>query len=160
MTSKVLFICLGNICRSPLAAAVFRKQVAELDLDVEADSAGVGGWHIGQAADARAIVAGRMHGIDLETHTARRLKLEDFDLFDLLLVADKEVYDMTADLAPEGTKDKIAFLSTFGKSGLQEDIPDPYYTGHFDPVIATLEDYVAGLLRHLKAEQDRRAAST
>lgn len=160
MTSKALFICIGNICRSPLAAAVFRKQVAELDLDVEADSAGVGGWHIGQGADARAVVAGRVHGIDLETHTARRLKLEDFDLFDLLLVMDQEVYEKTVDLAPEGTDGKIAFMSTFGKSGAQEDIPDPYFSGQFDPVIAMLEDCVAGLLCHLKAEQDRRAAST
>lgn len=160
MKSKVLFVCLGNICRSPLAAAIFRKQVAELDLDIAFDSAGVGGWHIGQGADARAVVAGRIQGIDLERHVARRLRHEDFELFDLILVMDQEVYDTTADLAPEGTKDKIVFLSTFGKSGAQEDIPDPYFSGQFDPVIAKLDDCVAGLLRHLKAEHDCCAAST
>lgn len=156
MTQSLLFVCLGNICRSPLAAAIARKRADELGLSLRIDSAGIGGWHLGQGADARAVVAARVNGIELDGHVARKLTAEDLEAFDLILIADQEVYNHVATMAPERLMSKIAYLASFGQAADTAgtlDIPDPYYTGRFDPVIAQLEDCVAGVLRHATAEQ-------
>jgi len=114
---------------------------------------GVGGWHIGQGADARAVVAARVNGIELGDHVARKLTAEDLEEFELILLADHEVHTQVEKMAPERFMSKTAYLASFGQTVDSLDIPDPYYTGRFDPVIAQLEDCVAGVLRHATAAQ-------
>lgn len=145
MYPSVLFVCSGNICRSPLAAAVLRKQAAELGVTLRVDSAGANGWHIGQGADARAVVAARVNGMELSNHVARTLTTDDLESFDLILVTDHEVYEQIAKRAPERLMAKVSYLTSFGQGDVR-DIPDPYYTGRFDPLIAQLEDCVAGVI--------------
>ncbi len=88
--TRVLFVCLGNICRSPIAEGIFRKKVAERGLDLEADSAATGPWHAGEPMDPRAAEVLRKHGAYFD-HTARQIEPEDFERFDLILAADREV---------------------------------------------------------------------
>ena len=153
MSPSVLFVCLGNICRSPLAAAILRKQAAELGASIKIDSVGTGGWHIGQGADARAVVAGRVHGFDLADHVARQLSEKDLDAFDLILVMDRENHGQVAKMASDAQMKKVAYVASFGTNPDDLDVPDPYYTGRFDPLIAKLEDCVAGILRQVTEEQ-------
>jgi len=153
MTQSLLFVCLGNICRSPLAAAIARKHAKELGLSLRIESAGTGGWHLGQGADTRAVVAARVNGIELGDHVARKLTADDLETFDLILLADQEVRSHVETMAPERLMSKLAYLASFGQAADTLDIPDPYYTGRFDPVIAQLKDCVAGVLRHVTAEQ-------
>ena len=82
MTHRLLFVCLGNICRSPLAEAAFREEAARAGLDAEADSAGTGNWHVGEAPDRRAIAAARRNGVDISHLTARQVRPADFERFD------------------------------------------------------------------------------
>ncbi len=153
MSPSVLFVCLGNICRSPLAAAILRRQAAELGMSIKADSAATGGWHIGQGADARAVVAGRMHGLELGDHVARKLTARDLEEFDHILVMDREIQSHVATLASAGQMKKVAYVASFGTAPDGLEVPDPYYTGRFDPLIAQLEDCIAGVLRQVTAEQ-------
>jgi protein-tyrosine phosphatase len=127
MTVKILFVCLGNICRSPLAEAAFRAEAARLGLDAEADSAGTGGWHRGEPPDRRAIAAARRNGVDISHLRARQIRPEDFELFDLILALDP---DNLADLRSIRPADSRASLSLLldlvpGREGAA--VADPYY---------------------------------
>ncbi|MEM9584945.1 MAG: low molecular weight protein-tyrosine-phosphatase [Pseudomonadota bacterium] len=158
--SRVLFVCLGNICRSPLAEGVFRKHAAQAGLFVEIDSAGTGSWHTGNAPDARAIVAAREHGIDISEIRARTFGQFDFDEFDLILVADRETLADVMRMEKPSSLARVDMLTKYSSRSdlINMDIPDPYYTGQFDPVIAIIEDCVRNLTDYLKEEQDRSAA--
>ena len=129
MTVKILFVCLGNICRSPLAEAAFRAEAARLGLDAEADSAGTGGWHRGEPPDRRAIAAARRNGVDIAHLRARQVRPEDFERFDLILALDA---DNLADLHALRPADSRASLSLLldhvpGREGAA--VADPYYGG-------------------------------
>ncbi len=124
---KVLLVCLGNICRSPLAHGVLQHLV---DADkVEVDSAGIGAYHIGKAPDRRSIAVAKANGLDISKQRARQFKAEDFQLFDHIFVMDKENLADVRKLAPDAeTAEKAQlFLSVLENS--VEEVPDPYYGG-------------------------------
>lgn len=128
--TRILFVCLGNICRSPLAEGVFRRVVEERGLveRFEVDSAGTGGWHAGSPPDPRSIAIAARHGIDISGQKARRLEDRDFERFDLLLGMDaSNLADMRARAASR-SHGRIHLLSRYAH-GHEEDVPDPYYGG-------------------------------
>jgi protein-tyrosine phosphatase len=142
---RVLFVCAGNICRSPTAEAVFRRQLTSRGLAdrVQVDSAGTGGWHAGQPPDPRAVEAAARRGIVL-TGTARQVRPADFHRFDVIVAVDAENMADLRRVAPRGTAAKIRMLAT-------EDVPDPYYGGPtgFDDVLDRVEQACAELLDEL-----------
>jgi protein-tyrosine phosphatase len=123
----VLFVCLGNICRSPLAEAAFRAEAAKAGLDAEADSAGTGNWHVGSAPDRRAQAESRRHGIDISTYRARQVQREDFSRFTHILALDaSNLGDLTAIAPPDATARLSLLLDHV--AGLEgRSVADPYF---------------------------------
>ncbi|WFU86987.1 low molecular weight phosphotyrosine protein phosphatase [Rhizobium sp. CC1099] len=125
---SILFVCMGNICRSPLAEGVFAHIARESGLAdrFKIDSAGTGGWHQGKQPDRRSIAIARAHGIDITGQRARRVRLEDFEEFDLVLAMDRANIAELRAMAPGAGN-----IMLFGDTALQtgEDIPDPYFGG-------------------------------
>ncbi|MCC4309312.1 low molecular weight phosphotyrosine protein phosphatase [Alcanivorax marinus] len=140
---SVLFVCLGNICRSPTAEAVFRRRVTDAGLEerIHIDSAGTGDWHIGKAPDRRASAAAARRGYELDRLRARQVSAEDFHRFDLILAMDdNNLADLQA-LRPADDDALLArFLDVLGEDGPHE-VPDPYYGGDdgFDHVLNLVE---------------------
>lgn len=129
VTKAVLFVCLGNICRSPLAEAAFRAEAEARGLDVEIDSAGTGDWHVGQAPDERTIATAARHGIDISGYQARQIRRQDFSHYDLILAADRENLRDLQQLCPPGAKAQIALLLDYVHGRHGQAVPDPYYGG-------------------------------
>lgn len=126
---SILFVCLGNICRSPLAEGVFRAVMAECGEDIAVDSAGTGGWHLGSAPDPRSIAIAARFGVDISAQQARKVALEDFERFDLILGMDRSNVDDLRLIAPASARDRIhLFMEYAGRQGPRE-VPDPYYGG-------------------------------
>ena len=123
---SVIFVCLGNICRSPIAEGAAKKIADERGIDIEVDSAGTGDWHIGEHPCANSIKVAKMHGIDISKHRARRITREDLHRFDLVIALDSKNY---ADLRAMGAKN-LYKLGDFGYNG--EDVPDPYFFNGFE----------------------------
>ena len=154
---KILFVCMGNICRSPTAEGVMRSLVREAGLEdeFEIDSAGTGGWHVGNPPDARATESARRRGITLAGE-ARRVTREDFERYDLLLAADRENLAELRALAPnEESRSKVRLLREFdphSEGAPDLDVPDPYYGGPdgFEDVLDLVEAACRGLLRHAR----------
>lgn len=154
---RILFVCLGNICRSPTAEGVMRARLAAEGLAdrVEVDSAGTGGWHVGEPPDRRAAEAARRRGIHLDG-AARQLEPEDFDRHDLIVAMDAANRRDLMQLAPSAAaREKIRLLREFdpGSDGSDLDVPDPYYGGErgFERVLDLVEAAVRGLLAELRA---------
>jgi protein-tyrosine phosphatase len=155
---KILFVCLGNICRSPTAEGVMRKLVADAGLQesIELDSAGTEGWHVGEAPDARATEAARGRGIALDS-VARQVRVGDFEHFDLILAMDRSNERALRRLAPdEPSRAKVRLLREFdpASAGLDAlDVPDPYYDSArgFDIVLDQVQAACAGLFEHVRA---------
>ena len=145
---RVLFVCSGNICRSPTAEAVMRALVAHAGLDdeIELDSAGTGAWHVGEPPDDRAAAAAARRGITL-TGTARQVEPSDFTHFDLVLAVDDENLQRLRDVAPSDTHERIRLLD-------ETDVPDPYYGGPdgFDAVLDQLDADCRRLLDELRQD--------
>ncbi len=148
---KVLFVCLGNICRSPTAEAVFRHKAKAAKLDVFIDSAGTGGWHKGDLPDARARETGSRRGYSFAGQTARPVIDEDFEDFDYILAMDRRNYAELTSRAPAVARDKIQMFLDYGKSA-QTEVPDPYYGGPdgFENVLDLIEDASDGLIARLQ----------
>ena len=154
---RLLFVCLGNICRSPTAEGTMRALVEEAGLgrQVQLDSAGTGAWHVGEPPDRRAIVAARARGIELHG-AAREVTRTDFDDFDLVLAMDRSNMRALRRLAPsEEAREKVRLLREFdpASAGAADlDVPDPYYgaAGGFDEVLDLVQAACAGLLDHIR----------
>ena len=128
MSRSVLFVCLGNICRSPLADGVFRKLAAEAGIGVFVDSAGTGDWHVGHPPDRRAEAEARRNGIDISGLRARQVVRDDFFRFDYIVAMDSQnLADLLA-LRPAGATARVSRLLDHAALGI-EDVPDPYYGG-------------------------------
>ncbi len=155
MRQKVLFVCLGNICRSPAAEAVFLHclKAKGFELTVEVDSAGTGGWHVGNPADSRMRSAAKKRGIDISSH-ARQIQLEDLQNFDLILTMDNDNYSAVNSLAlelGERATAKIKPILSYSNTTKMIEVPDPYYGGElgFEKVLDLLQDACEGLLAEL-----------
>ena len=151
---RILFICLGNICRSPAADGIMRHLVSERGLDGEflIDSAGIGSWHAGELPDHRMRRQGERHGYNFN-HRARQFSATDFDRFDLVVVMDQEnFYDVNRQARTDADRRKIVRMSDYLQHHPgQHTIPDPYYGDmcDFEYVIELLEDACGGLLGKL-----------
>jgi protein-tyrosine phosphatase len=150
----VLFVCMGNICRSPTAAGVFKKVVTTAlpDFAIEIDSAGTHAYHVGEPPDPRARRAAERRGIDL-THSARRVAAEDFERFDLVLAMDELNRALLLDLCPAEHRSRVRLLLEFAPHLGRVDVPDPYYGGGngFEYVLDLVEEASVGLLEHLRS---------
>lgn len=151
----ILFVCLGNICRSPLAEAAFRKAAAEVGLDAEADSAGTAAYHAGEPPDPRSISTAARHGIDIAHYRGRQLAREDFDRFTHILALDHSNLANIRSVAPEDHTAHVSLLMDMvaGREGAA--VADPYYDGeeHFQ---FTWEDVwlaAEALVKRLSAAQ-------
>lgn len=156
---KVLLVCMGNICRSPMAEGVLRQRLADrpLPLPVEIDSAGTHGYHEGSPPDPRAQAASLRRGFDISELRARRVVAEDFERFDLLLVMDDSNRNALLEQAGEAHASKIRLLLEFADGADGLNVPDPYYGGNlgFERVLDLVEEAMGGLLDEL----ERMAAS-
>jgi protein-tyrosine phosphatase len=154
--TRVLFVCMGNICRSPTAEGVFRRLVRDEGLEdqIEIDSAGTGGWHVGEPPDARATEAARRRGIDLGG-AARQFSPGDFDRYDLILAMDEENRRELLRAAPdEDARAKVRLFREFdpASNGGDLDVPDPYFGGEqgFEHVLDLVDAAARGLLDEIR----------
>jgi low molecular weight protein-tyrosine phosphatase len=155
-TIGVLFVCMGNICRSPTAEGVFRRVVEQAGLanHFRIDSAGTHAYHVGDAADRRAAVAAQRRGFSLDGIRARRVCSEDFEQFDVILAMDRDnLADLTAQAGPQH-RHKVSLLLEFA-AGSETEVPDPYYggTAGFERVLDLVEDASRGLLETLRRQR-------
>ncbi len=125
---RILFVCLGNICRSPLAEGILRQQAAEAGVAITVDSAGTGGWHIGDAPDPRSIAVAARHGVDISGQRCRRVGPADFESFDLIFGMDRRNVEHLRALAPDTAQARIHLFLDYAL-GTATDVPDPYYDG-------------------------------
>ncbi|HBD26493.1 low molecular weight protein-tyrosine-phosphatase [Flavobacterium sp.] len=150
MASKILMVCLGNICRSPLAEGIMRSKLSE---DFTVDSAGTGGWHAGQQPDKRSISTAKNRGLDITNQRARQFKKSDFDTFDHIFVMDNSNYKDVLALAPnEEAKLKVKLILNEIFPNENVDVPDPYYGGQdgFENVFDMLDQACEEIARKLK----------
>ncbi len=151
---KVLFICMGNICRSPTAEGVFRNKIRQADLShsVKIDSAGTHGYHVGNPPDARAQEAAKKRGYDLSDLRGRQVSAADFETFDFILAMDRDNLTLLQQQCPAHLQHKVRRLLAFSKRYPNLDVPDPYYGGSsgFDRVLDMVEDAADGLLEEIK----------
>jgi protein-tyrosine phosphatase len=157
---KILFVCLGNICRSPTAEGVFRAIAARdaPELAIEVDSAGTAGYHIGEPPDARTRQAASRRGYDLSALRARIVEPRDFENFDLILAMDRENLSVLHHRAPAHVRERVRLFLEFAPDATVTEVPDPYYGGPngFEEVLDLVEAATHGLLQHLR--QRSRAA--
>lgn len=150
MTTRILFVCLGNICRSPTAEAVMRAKAEAAGLPVTLDSAGTSGWHIGEPPYGPMQAAAKQRGYDLSELRARAFTAEDFDRFDLIIGMDENnIADMAA-LRPVGNKTPLKSFMEFAPDAGTNAVPDPYYTRDFDTTLTLVEAASDGLVAYLE----------
>ena len=150
---KILFVCMGNICRSPTAEGVFRKLATERGVEhlFEIDSAGTGDWHVGNPPDQRAQQAALQRDIDLSTLRARQVSHHDIEYFDTLIAMDRNNLDRLCSIASEAHRHKIKLLLEFSQTKGGDEVPDPYYGGEhgFDLVLDLIEEACDSLIDSL-----------
>ncbi|NNJ92832.1 MAG: low molecular weight phosphotyrosine protein phosphatase [Gammaproteobacteria bacterium] len=151
---KVLFVCMGNICRSPTAHGVFRKMVIDEDLSdlIEIDSAGTHAYHVGNPPDTRAQHTADVRGIDLSDLRARQARSEDFEMFDYVIAMDKDNYHSLKLISPKGKLDRLYMFLDFAPTIRQREVPDPYYGGPegFEKVFDMVDAASRGLLADIR----------
>ena len=144
---SIIFVCLGNICRSPIADGVAKKYAQENRLTLEIDSAGTGNWHVGEAPCKNSIKVAKRHGVDISTLRARQVSKNDLESFDLIVALDDSNY---RDLKALGAKNLVK-LGRYGYN--DEDVPDPYFFNGFDgfeEVYKMIDTCVSNLLQEIK----------
>jgi protein-tyrosine phosphatase len=154
MKVKVLFVCMGNICRSPTAEAVFRSYVEKAGLTdkIQIDSAGTLDYHVGAAPDTRAQLAAKQRGYDMSNLRGRQVEAQDFLRFDYLLAMDNHNLVSLERLRPHEAKSHLGLFLEFAEHHNEWEVPDPYYGGAdgFERVLDMVEDAAQGLLRHIR----------
>ncbi|EOV0097443.1 low molecular weight protein-tyrosine-phosphatase [Vibrio parahaemolyticus] len=147
---RILVVCMGNICRSPTGEAVLRAKAEELGVDVDIDSAGTIGYHIGNTPDSRAMAAGKQRGYSFKGIRARQVSVQDFEDFDLVLAADKANLADLLDICPAEHRHKVSLFLSHSNSSYDE-IPDPYYGGDdgFELVLDLIEEASVAVLQKL-----------
>ena len=149
---SVLFVCLGNICRSPLAEAAMRRAAAAAELEVVIDSAGIGGWHAGEMPDGRARAVAARHGIDISGYRARQVKGSDFTRFTHLVAMDHENLEALRRLAPAGATAELSLMLDHVPGRVGQAVADPYYGADagFDLTWAQVTAGAEGLVARLR----------
>ncbi len=154
MAVNVLFVCMGNICRSPTAEAVFRARVEEAGLSeqIRIDSAGTHDYHIGAPPDTRTQRAALKRGYDMSGLRGRQVERADFGRFDYVLAMDRANLSILERLRPEDADSHLGLFLEFAARHAEREVPDPYYGGAdgFERVLDMVEDASAGLLRHIR----------
>lgn len=139
---KILMVCLGNICRSPLAEGIMKAKALKYNLDVEVDSAGTAAYHVGELPDPRSMEVAMKNGIDISDQRARKFTVADFDRFDKIFAMDSQNYSDLANLARNNEHlEKLELILNMSQPGKNLTVPDPYYGGKdgFDNVFAMLD---------------------
>jgi protein-tyrosine phosphatase len=159
---KVLFVCLGNICRSPLGAAIMKQKVMKYGMDkwVEVDSCGTSSYHIGDGADPRTIASADRHGIPVD-HCARQLTAADLDEFDYIFAMDKSNYQNILKVGNgRDVRDKVKLMREFDPRSKGSEVPDPYHgdEGSFQEVFEILDRSTTAFIDYLKEEHAQRKA--
>lgn len=156
---KVLFVCMGNICRSPTAEGVFVELLKRHGLEdrIHVDSAGTHAYHVGSAPDPRARAAAAKRGADLGSQRARKVAPEDFEDFDYILAMDRDNLEILEAVCPPEQRDKLQLLLAFAPDVGVDEVPDPYYGGAagFERVLDLIEAAAEGLLREISEEAVR-----
>lgn len=154
MKSKVLFVCMGNICRSPTAEGVFRQMLieAKLDQEVQVDSAGTHAYHLGKSPDPRATSAASKRGYDISDLVSRQVTAEDFRDSDMILAMDWDNMSLLQQQCPRQYSHKIQLMMRYATEHDEATVPDPYYGGPdgFDTVLNYIEDSCTGLIEVLR----------
>lgn len=152
---RVLFVCMGNICRSPTAQGVFEKMLedAALTCDVEVDSAGTHAYHVDEPPDPRSQKAAKARGIDLSTQQARKVEASDFETFDYIVAMDRDNLAKLTAACPEAHQERLHLFLDFTAEHKDSDVPDPYYGGSrgFERVLDLVEAASKGLIERLRA---------
>ena len=153
-TARILFVCMGNICRSPTAEGVFREALRTRapELHVHVDSAGTHAYHVGEPPDRRACRAAARRGIDLSGQRARRVSASDFSAFDLVLAMDEDNVRILSGISPPEYRSRIRLFMEFAPEAGRDSVPDPYYGGAtgFERVLDLVEEASLGLLAYLR----------
>lgn len=153
-TINVLFVCMGNICRSPMAEGIFRREIAKAGLQgkVQHDSAGTHSYHVGAPPDTRAQGAIKKRGVDISDLRGRQVADADFDRFDYILAMDGDNLRLLKHHAPEEKHGKVRLLLSFSQQYRNQEVPDPYYGGTqgFEDNLDMIEDAVAGLIGEIQ----------
>ncbi len=154
---SVLFVCMGNICRSPTAEGVFKKQLDQAGIAhlVHIDSAGTHAYHLSEAPDIRAQRAAMARGIDISMLRARMFEARDFEIFDYILAMDQHNLNGLLEMCPKIFRCKVKLLLSYAPDLNRLDVPDPYYGGNygFERVLDLLEDGCSALLEVLKQRE-------
>jgi len=151
MTARILFVCLGNICRSPTAEAVTRTLADRAGLDLVLDSAGTGGWHIGDPPCPGMVRAAAAMGYDIAALRARQITTGDFDAFDLIVAMDRDNLADIAEVHPPGARTEVRLLTHYAPETGVRDVPDAYYTRDYAGALTLIETCAAGLVASLAA---------
>ncbi len=156
---RVLFVCMGNICRSPTAEGIFRAEIAAAKLGdgVTVDSAGTHDYHAGEPPDPRACEAADARGITIGHLRARKVKKRDFETFDYILAMDRQNHALLAKACPPERMDRLHLFLSFAENIATADVPDPYYGGldGFDHVLDLIEAGATGLLMEIQTRLKR-----
>ena len=163
MKTRVLMVCLGNICRSPTAEAMLRKHVHEAGLDarVEVDSAGTADYHVGSPPDRRAIAHGEKRGLAMKKLRGRQVQRSDFDRFDFILAMDDDNLENLLRLRPQGSRAEVGLLMDYARDAGSREVPDPYYGGAdgFETVLDYTEDACINLVDFVRRRMAQKAAA-
>ncbi|MDU8942879.1 low molecular weight protein-tyrosine-phosphatase [Rhodophyticola sp. MJ-SS7] len=148
--TRILAVCLGNICRSPSAEAVLRARAEAAGLAAEIDSAGTGDWHVGDPPYGPAVAAGAGRGYDLSALRARQVRRGDFEAFDLILAMDRSNHQTLERMRPPGNRTPVRLFMEYAPEVGVAEVPDPYYTRDFDGALDLIEAAADGLIAQLQ----------